>query len=306
MTKKHNPKEAGKRRGRPPIDLPAKIREILEHTEAPPAVAKQPLAHFEKHVATIQGLLKYIDEHLADQPIYHAVFDRHMTRLRRMAFVAMIEAFERFINELAIVCVDRLAPYINDGRFDEFSATGGEIASSFASGSVGQALCDSKTWLDNQTINSRFRKLLKDPYSENDRPWNVFLFPRGSQGTVEERNEAEAVAVLWQVRHTIVHNTGLLTNSDSLKLGLLIRDSVPAGHVLAPSSDDFRYAKRFLILVAGKFNRRVGERLAEILTGIAQRSPVLLNDPATEASALSETFGFPLNVAGQLGSTQGA
>lgn len=300
MGKNRKASSARRRRGRPRTDLPSKIRGILEHTEVPPAVASRPLAHFEKHATAIEGLLKYVDDHLTAQPIYESVFDRHMTRLRRMAFVAVVEAFERFLNELAIVCVDRLAPYINDGRFDDFSATGGEISSCFASGSIGQALCDSKTWLDNQTISGRFRKLLKDPFSENDGYWNMFLLPRGNQGASEERKDAEAVAVLWRIRHTIVHNTGLLTASDSLKLGLLLRSAVPSNKVLAPSLADFRYAKRFLSVKADHFNRLIGERLAETVTVIHNLSPTLI-DASKEAALLSESFGLPLKVEGQVG-----
>ena len=52
--------------------------------------------------------------------------------------------------------------------------------------------------------------------------------------------------ILWQLRHTIVHNVGVITQSDAIKLRLLVRSAVPPMRVIAPTRDDIRYLKRCL------------------------------------------------------------
>ena len=298
MTKPTKPLTASRKPGRPPIDLSAKIRDILDYTAPLSPSAERPFAHFEEHATAIDQLLKYVDRHLTTQSIYQVVYDRHMARLRRMAFVALVEAFERFLNELAIICVDRLARYVNDGRFDRFSATGSEIAAHFAAGSIGKALCESSTWLNNKEVNERFRRLLKSPFGDN---WKVWILPDRAKSNPDfEKKEAESVAVPWQIRHTIVHNTGILTASDAIKLTLLLGQPIDADRVLTPSRQDFRYAKRLLVRCAKRINGVVGTRLAHVLTEIHSRSPQLF-EAQHEANAVSQAFQLPITVADRAG-----
>ena len=44
-----------------------------------------------------------------------------------MVLGSLVEAFERFIKETAVVCVDAIAPFTIDNRFDQFSPTGGSL-----------------------------------------------------------------------------------------------------------------------------------------------------------------------------------
>ena len=132
-----------------------KIEEIVQHTSPLPAEATCPFRHFERTASASIDLLRYIDSYLPaaaspDRP------SRTMSHLRRMVLASLIESFERFLKELASVCIDALVGHVGDDRFEEFSAKGGQLAFHLAAGSVGKALCESDTWLTNRTINERF------------------------------------------------------------------------------------------------------------------------------------------------------
>src|SRR5262249_35135297 len=145
-------------------DLHQKIREILQHTSPMPAESTCPIRHLDRAVNSIPALLEYIDIHLEAAGFYEAVYEKHMAHLRRMALSSLIESFERFLKELASVCIDALVSHVGDDRFDEFSAKGSQLAFHLSAGSVGRALCESDTWLTNKSINERFKRLLKSPF----------------------------------------------------------------------------------------------------------------------------------------------
>src|SRR5437870_5729732 len=135
------------------IDLHQKVRDLLTHVGPPSAESDRPIDHFERSANETLALIKYIDDHLPFEKMYPAVYERHVSHLRRMATGSLIQAFERFIKEIAIACVDNLAEFVNDDRFDEFRLTGSVIAIQFAlSKSVGKAMCESDTWLNNKSI----------------------------------------------------------------------------------------------------------------------------------------------------------
>jgi hypothetical protein len=62
-----------------------------------------------------------------------------------MVLVSLIESFERFLKELASVCIDALIRHVGDDRFEEFSARGGQLGFHLSADSVGKALCESDT-----------------------------------------------------------------------------------------------------------------------------------------------------------------
>lgn len=169
---------------RPPIDLHQKVRDLFRHTEALPAELSSPIVNYERTLDGYLALLKYVEDHLRASRIYEAVYNRHMAQQRRMALGSLIEAFERFLKELAV---------------------------HFAAGTIGKAMCEAGTWISNGLINDRFRRLLKAPFGDP----REFLFPNEKQQPVAERERARTLAILWQVRHTITHNVGVLTESYS-------------------------------------------------------------------------------------------
>lgn len=303
-------------------DLHEKIREVLEHTSALPLEAQQPLAHYKYATNAALTMLEYFQrlvtettkfssavesfsravESLQKDVIqttrYQTVYQKHMIHLRRMVLVSLIESFERFLKELAAVCVDNLVNYAADDRFDKMKANGGQIAAHFGAGTVGKALCESDTWLDNSTINDRFRSLLKDPFSEH--AWKESLFPKQGGSPSDQLDNASTLAILWQIRHTITHNVGVITHSDGVKLRLLLRGCVQTDCVLAPREADLQYVMQFLLELADITNNRIAKRLTAILTSLHQQSPALF-DAQSQADSLAKAFGLPLVIDGASG-----
>src|SRR5207245_4329216 len=159
-----------------------------------------PIEHFERAATSGLLLLKYIVDHIDPQSVYAAVYTRHLGHLRRMVLAELIESFERFLKELASVSADFLAPYTLDDRFDEFAPRRTEqIAAFVTSSSMGKSLCESDTWINNETINKRFKSLLKSPFGAN---WEL-LFPEPNQPPNAERDRARTLAILWQMRHNL-------------------------------------------------------------------------------------------------------
>ena len=149
---------------RPTIDLGEKISGVLQHVEALPEAAESPLSHYKRSVAEAWNLRDYAHRKIKGTRFYKKVANAHLSALDRMILVHLIEAFERFLKETAAVCVDHLAEYVLDDRFDEFPIKGSLLAAHFEARSLGKALCESSTWLDCDAINKRFRKLLADPF----------------------------------------------------------------------------------------------------------------------------------------------
>ena len=236
-------------------------------------------------------MIKYVEDHLVTAGFYASVYERHIANLRRMALASLVESFERFLKEIATLCIDSLIPYVNDDRFDEFSAKGGQIAFHLSAGSVGKALCESDTWVTNRTTNERFRKLLKLPFGES---WES-LFPEENQSPVDQRERARTLSILWQIRHTITHNVGVVTGSDSAKLKMLVRANVDSNKVINPTNYDIVYAKRFLFETAQSVNTRIGDRLAFVLTKIHQGNSTLF-DALELANAISMQLGYSVTI----------
>src|SRR5437763_834935 len=181
---------------RPPIDLTRKIKDILHHVEPLPDEARAPILHYRQTGAAIWSSLAYIEGAFDQGNRYPTVVNRHLSRLYGMALVNLVENFERFLKEMASECVDCLANFIVDDRFNAFKVQGSGLASHFGTGTLGRSLCESATWLQCEEVNDRFRKLLSEPFQ----PGNFYLFPK-SQQPVAEQWRYEPMSVVWQLRH---------------------------------------------------------------------------------------------------------
>lgn len=281
---------------RPPIDLTRKIKDILLNTEPLPDEAKSPILHYGRTVTDIWNALNYVEKPLSGPGLYRAVGDRHLRKLYGMALVNLVEAFERFLKEMAAECVECLADVVADDRLDLFQIKGGSLAYHFRAGSLGKSLCESSTWLNVQEVSKRFKDLLADPFKDGQ----FWLFPNKGQQPADQRWRCEPLSIAFQLRNTAVHNVGVITHSDALKLRLLSREHVEAPRLLTPTRQDLTYLKRFLDETAQECNRLVGERLAKLLTVIHDESPGLLA-PANLANRISTAFQIVLQVAGSIG-----
>jgi hypothetical protein len=281
-----------------PEALTRKIKDILRHSRPLPDEAKAPILHYRRAVADVWGSLGYVERLIAERDRYQSVVDRHLGRLYGMALVNLVEILERFFKEAAGECVDCLSDLVLDDRFNVFAIQGMTLASHFGAGTLGKSLCESSTWLDCEDINKRFRKLLCNPFQEGGASFD--LFPKQNQQPEAERWRFEPMNVIWQIRHTSVHNVGVITQSDGVKLRLLAKEPVAAPRLLAPTRADLGYLKQFLDDTAVNCNKRIGERLAELLTTIHTATPTLFT-PQARADKLGAIFRLPLVVAGAAG-----
>ena len=91
-----------------------------------------------------------------------------------------------------------------------------------------------------------------------------------------------------------------LKEPDAVKLRLWTKETIDAPQILAPTRSDLIYLRRFLDETANVCNRRIGERLAELLTTIDTQSPALF-DAKEMADRVASIFRLPLQVAGATG-----
>jgi hypothetical protein len=283
---------------RPPLDLGRRIKDILRHTQPLPEEAKAPILHYRQRVADLWGALGYVERAIGQRERYQAVADRHLGRVYGMALVSAVETFERFLKELACECVDCLADLIVDDRFNAFRVQGSALASHFGTGTLGKSLCESATWLDCEEINERFRRLLADPFQVGGQFFH--LFPKQNQLPAGQPSRFELMNLVWQIRNTAVHNVGVITQSDAVKLRQWAREPVTAPRLLTPTRGDLNYLKRFLDETADETNQRVGDRLAQLLTVLLPSAPVPVV-PQTMADRVSAIFRRPLEAGGATG-----
>ena len=254
----------------PKLDVAvANIKAIVGHTSPMPEEAAAPLPHYERTASDAWNLLVYVERNLKRTTVYQRPYDRHFHRLSSMALVAMVEAFERFIKETAAVCIDHLGALVLDDRWNVFRLDADDLAAHFSERSLGKSLCESDTWLSCATIDERFRRILADPFSRDSKK-KFFFLPTDAQ-VPGEGWRRDTLNIVWQLRHTIVHNAGVITRSDAAKLRLLVRAPVSAPVVLWPDKSDVQSVKMFLDDAAGVLTLRVAARLGESPHAAARR-----------------------------------
>lgn len=268
------------------------IAAIVQHTTPLPPEAEDPISHYRRTTGDCWNLLVYIERHLSQDRTYAAPRERHLHRLHRMVVLNLVEAFERFIKETAALCIDHIAPLVLDDRLKEFKLTGNTLAAHFSEKSLGKSLCESDTWLDCKEIDERFRRILGEPFSK-DLKW--YLFPMESQAKGEGWRR-ETLDIIWQLRHTIVHNAGVITQSDGAKFRLLVRAKVNASVELWPDKSDVQNVKMFLDHTADVVNQKIVDRLGKLLASLLQHDPGLF-DPDTKAQELADLFRRSVTIA---------
>jgi hypothetical protein len=280
---------------KPAVDFDVYLKRIPSHSVELPHESDVPLDHYSRSANDAWNLLTYVHRNISETTTYEGPRGRHLGQLATMALLGIIEAFERFLKELASECVDHVATYILDDRLDIFYAHGDVIAAHFQGNKLGKALCEPLTWCDCKQPNERFRRVLKDPF---ERAGDFYIFPNQVQLPVELRNRQELMSLVWQLRHSIAHNAAVVTPSDALKFRLLSKSPVPAPRVLRPSRPDVWYVKLFLDETAALINRAVGERLAQLLTKLHARDSTLFS-PSEKAQQLANTLRTPITISGE-------
>ena len=296
---------------RPKLDLQEKIQEILLHVAPLSPTAEVPIVHYQSAANDLLGLWAYLDRKIRATAHYPSVLNRHMDQLNVMILVHLVESLERFFKDLAALCADRLARNVPDDRLNSFSAAGAILAAHMQTNTLGKALFESTLFMNSNQIRERFATLL-DPVGEGPTfqatgKFDVFSpYPpvgkkHGRQlSKTSDISRLDTLELLWQIRHTIIHNVGVITQSDALKLRRASGRPVAAPQLLRPTPDDLRYTKQFLDETAREINQRVACRLAHVMTDIHTNHSGIL-DAQTMANQLAEDFQTQVDVGGASG-----
>jgi hypothetical protein len=253
-----------------------------------------PHRHYRRSANDSWNLLVYVERNIRDVNVYRAPYERHMRRLSTMVLLSIVEAFERFLKEIAAECINHVAGCVIDDRLDVFTVKGNVVAAHFAEVNLGKALCESLTWCDCDDTNKRFRRVLADPFKDGD----FYIFPQVSQRPEALRHRYELMSLIWQLRHTIAHNTGVITLSDAQKFRVLIKGQVDSPRLLWPTKADVSYVKLFLDETVELINREIGTRLSALLTTLHSKDQSLFA-PENKAQELANLFGTASIVSGQ-------
>lgn len=246
------------------FDFVAHIRRLPTQVEELDQEADVPIKHYRRLANDAFNLLAYVDRNLEHAKTHEAPRERHRRHLCRLVLIDLVEAFERFLKEVAAVCVDHVSPLVVDARFDAGFQTpkGSALAQHFAAKTWGRALCESLTWLDCGDANDRFRRILADPFS----PGDFYVFPTSkAQNPASLLGRHELVSLIFQLRHSAVHNAGVVTESDAAKLRVLSREPVAAPRLLVPSRLDVYSVKLYLDQTAKLLNEEIAKRLSALL-----------------------------------------
>lgn len=106
-----------------------------------------------------------------------------------------------------------------------------------------------------------------------------------------------ALAIVFQLRHSIAHNVGVITRSDAAKLRIMCKGPVDAPRLLELTQADVWYTKLFLDELATWINGNVAGRAAAVLTQLHSGDASLF-DPAQRAAELARIMGVPVRVGG--------
>lgn len=134
---------------RPSVALAARIHEIIDNAEPLPPEADSPIGHYRHTAGELWNLVDFFDRGLGRSPAQTASRGRHLGRFNGMDLVSLIENFERFLKEIAAVCVDQVVNRVVDDRFGKgFPLHASSLVAHFQAGTLGRSICESLTWLD--------------------------------------------------------------------------------------------------------------------------------------------------------------
>ena len=98
------------------------------------------LAHYNRSSTDLWNLLLYVERNFAQLPLQPAAVTRHMSRLHGMIVVNLVETFERYLKEVAAACVDDIARFVLDDRFNAFRVQGSSLAAHFDTETLGASV----------------------------------------------------------------------------------------------------------------------------------------------------------------------
>ena len=106
---------------RPSVDYKQEILDTVSNSGDLPPESSSPWEHYRRSANDAWNLVVYMKRNVARVNYYPKPFDRHMSRLHGMAVANLVGAFERYLKDLAVLCVNELSEFSLDGRLDTFS-----------------------------------------------------------------------------------------------------------------------------------------------------------------------------------------
>ncbi len=260
-------------------------------------MANKPLLHYLRATSDLWNLQQYVNNKISSTTSYRKSAENHLRQLYTMILLGLVSAFERFLKETAANCIDYVAPYVTDDRLKDFTAKGHTLAAHFKDSSLGKALTELDTWIDCRSVNDKFRQILAHHHDKGGANFQVFPTDAANKAT------NETMSVVFQLRHTVAHNMGVITRADAQKLQLLIKEVVESPRLLNPTQVDGWSVKLFLDERARDVNTRVSDRLAQLLTDLhTDNSNVFKPTTAQEiADELAAKFQRVTTIAGVTG-----
>ncbi len=260
-------------------------------------MANKPLLHYLRATSDLWNLQQYVNNKISSTTSYRKSAENHLRQLYTMILLGLVSAFERFLKETAANCIDYVAPYVTDDRLKDFTAKGHTLAAHFKDSSLGKALTELDTWIDCRSVNDKFRQILAPHHDKGGANFQVFPTDAANKATTE------TMSVVFQLRHTVAHNMGVITRADAQKLQLLIKEVVESPRLLNPTQVDGWSVKLFLDERARDVNTRVSDRLAQLLTDLhTDNSNVFKPTTAQEiADELAAKFQRVTTIAGVTG-----
>jgi hypothetical protein len=122
-----------------------------------------------------------------------------------------------------------------------------------------------------------------------------------AHGSEDKLKRSQLISAVFQLRHRLVHNLGVVTESDATKLRQILQAPINGKKVLSPSSKNVKQVKSLLDETARQINERMSLRLSELLSTL-QQGNYLSIDPASKAKSLATLFGVSVTVSGHTAS----
>lgn len=205
-------------------------------------MARSPGSYFVERARDLILAPKYFNHRLPDNA-YGGTATDHLNRLCETTYASILSAFELTWKTMFGLIVDSATMY--DGRLLSQKATKDSVKlesllAHRGEGSIGQVLAASLgggVWQQPRLVNERFLALME-------------VEPLGSTHTPR-------LAELWQIRHVIVHNTGVVTPLDAHRLN----DATLAGKALRIDLDFLDDVEDELVQILKEGCGRIGDRI---------------------------------------------
>lgn len=212
-------------------------------------VTGSPVERFVSLVRHQENFLNWIDKrHTMLQEAHEAlgknspktkVFLKYNWYSKQLVLLESINAFEKFYKSMIVELCDAIRPYVKATGLKPFEIDAAHLFGDLPNSTLITAYFESRTYHNPDAIDSVTNMLIgKKRYDPSQ---------LASKNKEDVKQRKRCLQAIFQIRHTLSHNNGFVTDSDAVKLkkyGLLIQ----AEGVIDPNKDHLREAIcRFMI-----------------------------------------------------------